>query len=608
MKNLILPTLCLLLPLWAAAKTPLQGRLTVDIIPDFSMVGYKNGDVPIPKLPVKAEISLKSVSEALASGQAADTTDHFQQVIDRVGREGGGAVLVRDGVYNISRLIFIDRDNVVVRGESTEKTIIMSNGTVMRPVFAIGRTIKDREVKSQRLVVAGAGGHKTFGSFFLDRLYPTTDYGKYGKGCDIVEDYVPVGRFYVKVADPTMFEVGEEVAIFRPHSPEWIHDIGMDRIADNGRSAIKAGTIQWSTRNMRMYWTRKIVAIKGNNIYFEAPTVQSLDRNYGGGRLVKYSRKHISGSGLENMTIDSYYDPSIKDKDGYEVDEKHTWVAVTVTSAEDCWVRNVTSYHMGYAFVELRSGSRCITVENCSYLKPVSVRGGARRYGFCLTEGELCLVKNCTAEAAAIGFAANGVVRGPNVFTDCKGISMRTSSGPHQSWANGTLYDCVVTDAGFVAEDRGCSGTGHGWIGANTVFWNVEAKKDIRCYCPWAAENTPSIKFASRHPSGRNYAIGAVCGIKNPHRNLRVNYYGKPTVDYYIDTLGIQHRPDGIWYPYIEDSKAGTQHIDLPDAAAEKRFDWWPQFTLTKFTNPRSLYQCQLEDRHARGIYYYYTK
>lgn len=602
------------------SEPPVPPEETVcDVIPDFSMVGYKYGDVSIPSPAVRAEISLESVAAAIRNKEAEDTTSYFQSVIDKVG-EKGGTILIKNGTYNVSSIIFIDQPGVVLRGESRDGVVIMGRGKMLRPVFAIGKTVKHKGTLGKNeadfagrvctlssLTVAGADGNETYGSTTLDRWYPKAEKNKYGTSSLILGDYVPVGSPYVKVEAPAMFAVGDEVAVCRPHSPEWISDVGMDKIASNGRNP--GQVIQWSEKDMTMYWTRRVTTIKGNKIYLDAPLVQALDRNYGGGRLYKYTRNRISGCGVENLTIDSSYDPSILDKDGVMVDEAHAWVGICTTGCEDCWVRSVTVKHTGYGLVDIRSGSRCITVENCAWLEPVSVPGGARRYGYCLTDAELCLIKDCTCEKAAIGFACNGDVLGPNVFTNCEGTDMQSMTGPHLGWATGTLYDCVRSDNGFVVEDRGNSGTGHGWIGANTVFWNVETAGEVKCYSPWSRENTPDIEtipggyqFHSGHPSAQNYAVGAVCAKKNIHKNLCLDYYRNPVPDYYVTTLGIAHRPDGVWYPYIADSGSGTQHISLPDEKAAAEYEWWPELIGKSYSQPLSLYQCQLEDRRAKGI------
>lgn len=589
------------------ASLPVSG----DVIPDFSYVGYKNGDEPLPDYPVVETISVKDIAKALKRRQCADTTSFIQAAIDRVAGKGGATVLLKDGVYNVGRVLFIEGNDVVLRGESREGTILRSTGKIQRPAVVIGNCIPYKESDDpkkygnfdgrrfglSKIAVVDGTGRSNYGKYFLRQWLPATKLLTVKERTRIMEDYCPVGRMWVEVENPELFSVGDPVIIERPHSEEWLSDIGMDKIASNGRST--RPVIQWTRGKMRFRWTRKVTAVEGNKVWLDGPLVQSIDANYGGGYVCKYVMKRVSGSGIENLTISSSYDPSIKYKDGTTCcDENHTWYGVVFLSAEDCFARRVDVRHVGFAAVMLISGTRCVTVEDCSFREPVSIPLSARRYGFCINGAEMCLLSHCYAELAAIGFSTNASGGGPNVFHKCRGENMRTGAGPHRKWSTGTLYDCCYNSAGFRCTDHGNSGTGHGWCGANTVFWNVETDGIIQCESPWAAENTPELKFYSPYPSGRNYAVGVVGG-KRVKVNLLKDFYGTPVVDYY-DSLGFHSRPDAKWYPKVDYGGSGTRHISLPCPEAEAEFDWWPKLKAVSFTDPLSLYQCQLESRKAK--------
>ena len=602
---------------------------TVDRIPDFSRVGYRYGDAEIPSLPVAVTITEESVASVLAAGTYADTTAYIQAMIDQVGTSGGGAVYLRNGTYNVSRILFIDYDNTVVRGESQTGTIIKADGTSQRCVFALGKSrpfqgdetdvyknVAGRWCKITTTVAAGPDGSSSFGEYHIDQLAPVPQVRTYYLSSPVAEDYVPVGRLYLDVLNSSIFSEGEEVLIQRPVSTDWISDIGMDKIAENGRTGSSA-TAQWNTSTAEMAWTRTIVSIEGNRLHLDAPIVQALDVKYGGGIVQKYSTPRISGSGVENLKISSYYDKNIYDfsfTDGITYyDEAHAWKGVKVYSAKDCWVRNVSGEYLGYSLVSVDGLALRTTVENCSNDNPVSVISGSRRYAFLIAGGELTLFRNCRCSKDRHAFIVNSTFNpGPNVFTDCTATEIYSVVGTHRNWGTGTLYDRIVatdtkgssSEAGQIAsQDRGNSGNGHGWTSANDVFWNPEVKTAV-CFSPWSAANIPSLNFASEHSSGRNYAVGVI-GVKDRGYDdiLSKDYYGNPTTDYYRNVLGVDLRPDGEWYPEIEYGYAGTTHVSLPDAEAAAAFSWWPELSKDSYSQPLSLYECQKEDRHARGIY-----
>lgn len=566
---------------------------SLDRIPDFSRVGYHYGDVAIPTLSVAATITPQSVSDALSAGTYKDTTSYIQSVIDAVGKNGGGAVLFEDGTYNVSGTLFVDMNGVVLRGTSQNKTIIKNIGTVQRPVIYLGRS-----------------SDRAFNEDGDTPLIPSRH--SYSFGTAIVEDYVPVGREYVRVENPSMFSVGESVLIYRPKTLEWISDIGMDKIPN---IKITHDIIQWQYRKRDIFWERKIVSISGDCLFLDAPIVMALDKNYGGGSVMKLSYSRVSESGVENIGIDCIYDPSITHDYGggkkgglqYE-DENHAKNAILVASADNCWVRNVTSTHMNLSLVYLGDFGIRITVEGCVSKDPVSMVDGGRRYAYLLAQSELCLIKDCTCDNDRHGCCTSGHgTAGPNVYYNCTGTNMRDAMGTHMAWSTGTLLDNIRTDGIIAVEDRGYSGNGHGWSGANTVFWNVEVGNDktksyVTCQSPWAAENTPSLEFQSPHASGRNYAIG-VKGLRKEYDQPNVinalPVYGVP--DYYHDILGLE-RPSGIWYPEVEARSQGSTHVSVFDEKG-KDFSWWPKLSISSSTRPLSLYQSQLEDRHKRGIY-----
>ena len=89
-------------------------------------------------------------------------------------------------------------------------------------------------------------------------------------------------------------------------------------------------------------------------------------------------------------------------------------------------------------------------------------------------------------------------VSGPNVFYNSIADDSNSVSEPHHRWGTGTLYDNVyqvgATKRGyFEAIMRGNSGSGHGWAGVNTVFWN--------CLAPGILVRKPQTE--------QNFAVGA---------------------------------------------------------------------------------------------------
>jgi len=65
-------------------------------------------------------------------------------------------------------------------------------------------------------------------------------------------------------------------------------------------------------------------------------------------------------------------------------------------------------------------------------------------------------------------------------------------AGLHHRWSMGILYDNVKVSC-IVGQNRDNMGSGHGWSGAQIVFWNVTCGK----------------RAIGQPPTARNYVLGA---------------------------------------------------------------------------------------------------
>lgn len=469
-----------------------------DIIPDFSRVGYMWGDKEIPSYDVIA--TLKAPSDG------SDATKLIQDAIDAA--SGPGAILLKAGTYNVSGNILLNRSNVVLRGEGA-KTIIKATGTSQRNLIEMGLKT------SQQLINVSSS--------------------------EINTPRLAVGQLRVPVKEPWKFSVGDRVVIWRPATYKWLDDLKMTQIPQNKEGRV----VQWDPADYNLTWERTVTAIEGDFVCLDNPVVMETSYEYGGGWLIRCNWDRISGSGVENMHLDTEFNESEKDSNGRWCDENHAWSAVIIRAAEHCWVRNVTSSHFAFATVHHATGSKNITVENCHGYMPVSEITGSRRYAFQFSGAQLCIVKDCSCEHDRHAFATSHArTTGPNVYLRCTATDMFGDIGPHVGWSSGVLYDNVKTDSQYIAvQDRHNTSEGHGWAGVNFVLYNCVAPKII-CQNPWV--------------TGKNYAIGCV-GEKVPHNRYNVD--------------ASFSRPDGEW----------TSH--------------------GAHVTPQSLYEDSLEKRHAAGIY-----
>jgi hypothetical protein len=178
----------------------------------------------------------------------------------------------------------------------------------------------------------------------------------------------------------------------------------------------------------------------------------------------------------------------------------------------------------------------------------ISIDTGGRRYPFQI-EGQSAynLIQRCYTEDARHDFATGSRVPGPNVFLDNYGRDAFTDSGPHHRYATGELYDNVLARE-LKVRNRGASGTGHGWSGAQQVFWNSETR---------SANNPGSDTIHVDSPPGaRNFGIG--CEGTN---QLGAGFY---------EDFGAPVTPRSLYLQQLKDrlGQAAVDNIAAPEQQA----------------------------------------
>lgn len=477
-----------------------------DIIPDFSMAGYKRGLEEIPNVPVAVTIT--------ANKNGADEYQKITAAIDKIARlprdKNGfrGALFFKKGTYNISQPLVIDVDGIVLRGEGDN-----DKGTVL---VSTGKT-KDTFIKFSSK--QGLAGRRPIAS----------------KQQKITDDYVKVGTHTFSVEDASAFAVGDQVIVNRPSTAAWLKAIGMDAI----KSAYGDGKVfSWAPGSHDLNFDRVITKIDGNKITLDMPLFMALDAQYGGGTIYAYTWEARSECmGIENMKLVCQFDRNL----GIE-DENRAKTGVAFHQVRDCFARDVSLYHFNFSInVATRSSSR-ITLERCKAYDPMTKVRGGYRYGFSSTGGGV-LIKDCYTENMRHAYCITSLATGPNVVVNSTSKNCFAVSEPHHSWAAGTLWDNVATEgpeAGLMAVNRYSCAGGQGWTGTMQVFWN--------CKSNFIMIQSP--------PTGQNFGFG-IKGVTTDLDNLysSLRFY-----------LQFNNRHSQIPWKYEVVAMFGDAYIESPDA------------------------------------------
>lgn len=509
-----------------------------DRLLDWSFVGYKMSEVPIPDVPVVEALEPLPAKEApegdMAYPSGPDSRKRIQEAMDKAGaREPDsdgirGAVFLKKGPYFLSGPIRIP-SGVVLRGEGDGP-----DGTVL--IFSGG----DSEGSAIEMGAAGVKAEPV------------------GDVVGITNDYLPTGSTTLKLENAGAFRVGDAVVVTKTVNQKWIDDLGMGerlRHIRGGKEGAKKRPWRPEAYQLRIY--REIAEVRGDEIVLDVMLPQSIAEEHGGGTVQKIDVGNLATqSGLESLRIVSNYDTTVKDT-GKDANFKNWRNGVNVTSIRDAWVRDCSFLHFELAAVNTGEFSRALTVRDTQCIQPVGPKRGGNRYAFNVAGGTLHLFLNCYSEDGRHDFAGGSREQGPFAFVQCTAVRGGQSE-PHHRWGTGFLYDGVTTKDGTLAAiNRGDSGSGHGWAAANTLFWNGDAQNIVVMDPETEGENNFAIGFrgtydASTGTDGLRYA------------NDRAGYWGTPQ--------------EGKYYGY---ALMGSGHIESPNAPAE----------------PGSLFTQQLIDR-----------
>jgi hypothetical protein len=521
-------------------------------LPDFSHVGYHSGERAIPHVPVKMTLE---PSQGDDTKRIQDTLDTLGTLpLDKAGFRG--ALLLKRGVYRVEGTLTITHSGIVLRGEGhgPDGTLIIATGY--------------DDSKYQRALIAVGPKSDPLEAHILHG-YPTEQIKLVPDSRQVIVDaYVPVGSHSFEVKSASGYRPGDRIVVHRPSTADWIHAIGCDQLEPNWAEIRNARwekdgeapgfyyqrlnshskycllqkhdeswddfekrvplseegrtfnlTRQWEAGGYDFYFERRITGVDGNRMTIDAPIVHSMAQEYGGGAIYHYETPgRVMEVGIENLHLVSefatpipghpYGDPR---EEGQA--ENHAWHGVELKSdSVHTWVRDVTGNYFGWSLVS--ASGKHATVQDCVSFGHASKIVGGRRYTF-MIDGQLNLVQRCLAYSGRHEFVTQARTAGPNVFVDCVGFDTRASAGPHHRYSVGTLFDNVKSERGMESRFRGKSGTGHGWAGTQTCFYN--------CVAPGFDANAP--------PGGICWVIGSGKSDEEGGRVTPVSLYYQQVQD-----------------------------------------------------------------------------
>ncbi len=437
----------------------------VNVIPDFSNVGYMDGTMGIPVGDVPVKITLNPT----ASGE--DRT-RIQEAIDFVcnmppdANGFRGAVLLKKGTYRLNDgkisvltdgygfALRIWTSGVVLRGEGQG-----ADGTILYSDFAQNHT--------------------------MITLEPPTQSTSESNMTRITDAYVGTGAKTFTVADASAYAIGDLIFVRFTPNDAWFSDL---KVTTGGyiNNPLDYWTVAGEKEAYNIGFKRKITAKVGNTVTLDCPVVQPMQTKYGGGQITKYTTAgRLSKCGIEDIRIVGIQDGGDPTVSG---NGNRLRVGIRPRYIDNSWVHGVTVTRTSEAAVMTWSAMN-LTVEEGAYIDPRGTISGGWRYGFCLDAGSTrVLFQRCYSDYGRHDFVTHARIPGPNVFVDCVSQHGLNVLGPHHRWAVGTLFDNIKAGSSMEITEYAIGTAGHAWCGAQTVGWNLECSSYV-CDAAMGAQN-----------------------------------------------------------------------------------------------------------------------
>lgn len=333
-----------------------------------------------------------------------------------------------------------------------------------------------------------------------------------GKGdaqVNIVTQKVMPGDCSFQVEDASAYRAGDLICIKYPTTTAWLEAVWYGGNTKRNTDESK----KWKTKDIDISYHRYVTKVEGNMIEVDAPVFYALDVQYAQAYIYKIPNPGTirHNVGIENLHISFERSP---ENSTANVDQN----CIYMSSLENSWVKGVSMSGFVHAGIKTTSTTRS-TIEDCYAIDPSGLCTGGTYYNFeNYHRSQLILLKDCYARNGRHHYISNGCAStsGIVVLNFRSELSLAQAEG-HRLWSQGILFDnwaelgTIKSNAGKIGMYlRDNMGSGHGWGGTNSVFWNCDVQDGAI--------------YLDKVPTGQNYAIGCTAKTIRRYRNNMSEY------------------------------------------------------------------------------------
>jgi hypothetical protein len=417
-------------------------------LPDFSFAGYRRGETGLPSLEVT-----HNVRDYGAVGDGVhDDSDAFLKAIAEV-REG--VISIPKGRYLISKMLVINKPNLVLRGAGPDKTVLY----FPRPLNDIkpnwGATTSGERTSNY----SWSGGFITIrGSFRSDTLGTVTEHAERGSKA-------------ITVADASALAVGQEIEIRQM-------DDEQNSLANHLYSGDPRISMDKLLGRVRASLVTRITAITGNVVQIDRPLRFDVDVKWK--PTVYRFDPTVTESGIESLGFEFPNQPY-----GGHFSELGN-NAFAIAGAAHCWVRNVHVHNPDSGGFISGTFNTVDGIVYTSDRKPDPNRDSQGHHGI-TNGGNDNLFTNFDFQMKFIHDLTVSRSAG-NVHSNGRGIDLALDHHRHANYEN--LFTNIDTGLGTRVWRSGGGSALGAHCGTRGTFWNIWADGDIKPpngqFGPWS--------------------------------------------------------------------------------------------------------------------------
>ena len=417
-------------------------------LPDFSFAGYHRGEAPLPN-----PAATHNVRDFGAIGDGEhDDSDAFLKALSEV---ESGVILIPEGRYVITKMLVIDKPNLVLRGEGPDKTTLYFPIPLndIKPNW--GATTGGLRTSNYSWSGGFIGIH---GSFQKEELTTITEKAQRGQNT-------------ITVADASMLKVGQEIEV-------GLKDTAENTLAHHLYSGDPRKSLDKLKGRVHTSLVAHITAIQDNTLTLDRTL--RFDTDTAWNPAVYRFDPTVTESGIEGIRFEFPNTPY----EGHFSELGNN--AFTIGQAAHCWVRNV---HVHNADSGGFISGKFNTIDGVTYSSERGEdknRKSTGHHGLTLGGSDNLFTRFNYQTKFIHDITVSGSTG--NVSADGRGVDLALDHHCHAPYEN--LFTNIDTGLGTRVWRSGGGADLGAHCAARGTFWNIYADKTIqppdKDFGPWS--------------------------------------------------------------------------------------------------------------------------